>query len=486
MESQSQFQCSAPCKHDRIHLDDTARGRTSEFKRPTKNQRLKDASTNGVLPSTTRWPYVTGPAMFNDPNTFPAPLLLAGYYLDLDPKQTPQTVKDWLEAEYRNPVTTQRQSIYLVGSPSIGGNLAQMTDWSLPMSLHEGDKEQVTLAWPKLEKLQDYVSAFYHGMEVKTLTDTFSWQPFDHNKAQKKTHSSRYAHPKEQLVGLKSPHQIVGVRCRPSPDGVSRMQVNLQDIVGALMPNIPENAYAMLMLLNLDMYEDEDEIFTSGRAYGSSRVAVVSSFRDNPLLSSDDGQHRWPASHCAFFTEGKTSQKHQMPRTHPKTRGGNASLPSWGPIHSAVRDAATHQYAFDLTNHANDEHHHVEWLSRTAQTVTHELGHCLGIGHCPYFACVMQGCASSDEAIRQPPYLCPICLEKVSLALFQHENLAGTIDTNELNGHHPRQVYVRRRYAALLAVCERWAKADSSSSMFVGLKAWLELVLTSSMLVPAE
>jgi archaemetzincin len=312
-------------------------------------------------------------------------------------------------------------------------------------------------------------------MRVEMLTDAFSWQAFHEEIVPKKrTCSSRRANLKEQLVGLKTAHGTVGVRSRPSPDGVSRMQVNLQDIVGALKPGIPKDAYAMLMLLDLDMYEDEDEIFTAGRAYGSSRVAVVSRFRDHPLFSSDNGQHRWPASHCALFTEAEAPHGRQIHRAHAKTRSGKALEQPRGPMRSAVHEAARRHTLGQLNLQPLDgPGHHVEWLSRTAQTVTHELGHCFGIAHCSYFACVMQGCASSDESIRQPPYLCPVCLEKVSWAVFRQ--MAGTFDTGELNEDEQRRVYVRHRYQALLVVCERWAKMDPSSSLFVGLKAWLEL-----------
>jgi archaemetzincin len=192
----------------------------------------------------------------------------------------------------------------------------------------------------------------------------------------------------------------------------------------------------------------------------------VSSFRDNPLLTPDDGQHRWPASHCAAFAT-RDSHTRQMARTHSKTRSGRAHLQSWSPMRSAVHEAARHLQPL------NGPGRRVEWLSRTAQTVTHELGHCFGIAHCSYFACAMQGCASTDESIRQPPYLCPICLEKVTWAVFRQA--AGIHDTGESTEHDQRQVYVRSRYQALLDVCEKWAKLDPSNSMFVGYKAWLEL-----------
>lgn len=60
---------------------------------------------------------------------------------------------------------------------------------------------------------------------------------------------------------------------------------------------------------------------------------------------------------------------------------------------------------------------HALWFSRLARMVSHELGHCLGMAHCVYYACNMQGTAGMKEDLRQPPYLCQVCEAKVSHAI---------------------------------------------------------------------
>lgn len=52
-------------------------------------------------------------------------------------------------------------------------------------------------------------------------------------------------------------------------------------------------------------------------------------------------------------------------------------------------------------------------LRRAFQTLTHELGHTLGLKHCIYFSCLMQGANSLEEAERRIPDLCPVCLRKL-------------------------------------------------------------------------
>lgn len=115
---------------------------------------------------------------------------------------------------------------------------------------------------------------------------------------------------------------------------------------------------------------------------------------------------------------------------------------------------------------------YVEWLSRIGQTMTHELGHCFGLDHCVYYACVMQGCASSAEALRQPAYLCPICLEKVATAI----SSALIKDWEEL---HVRQRYATERYEAILKGCRLWDEQEDSV-FWVGYRVWLQETMSLS------
>jgi len=68
-----------------------------------------------------------------------------------------------------------------------------------------------------------------------------------------------------------------------------------------------------------------------------------------------------------------------------------------------------------------------------------------------YYACVMQGTASISEDARQPPYLCPVDLAKISRATGADEV---------------------QRYQQLLAFCDR-----HEGDMFSALGAWIRGVL---------
>ncbi|PNP57427.1 hypothetical protein THARTR1_02424 [Trichoderma harzianum] len=339
-----------------------------------------------------------------------------------------------------------------------------MQTWSVCTSENAATNRDMHAAEPpKLQDILEYLSAFFHGMDVKLFTNPFQWRKWD-----KYTGTVLKTPDTERRIGLMTPGQeLFGIRCRASPDGVSPMQVNLDDILDALADNIPPDAHSVMILLDMDMYEGDGDIFTAGRAYGGSRIAAVSLFRDHPLCAPRDDGHAWPASHCAAYIDQLCHQA-----SHPSTKQTKRQPPpsqrrdSGGPLHVAI-EAATHGECKMPSSEAPT----AQWLGRVVVTMAHELCHCLGLDHCTYFACAMQGCGSVDEAQRQPPYVCPVCLEKLCTAIGE-----GVVDGWEDEG--VRDGFVRERYEALRRVCGRW---DASvSRMFAGYKAWLDAVMERS------
>ncbi|PTB63146.1 hypothetical protein BBK36DRAFT_1102638, partial [Trichoderma citrinoviride] len=286
------------CRHSDVYVDASPHASKVGFKRATGRQRLLAATEHGRVRKTLE--LLTAREAFVDEMTFPGPLVLPDDDLAEDPDCPPQDLREWRDAETRNPVTPQRKTVYIVPSPSIAPEVSKMQTWSVRSTQAATSKHdmQATEA-PKITDLMEYLSAFFHGMPVKLFKPPFQWQKWNKYDGA----ISKSAHT-QRRIGLRTPgRRLFGIRCRASPDGVSPMQVNLDDVLDALAENIPADAHSIMMLLDLDMYEGDGDIFTAGRAYGGSRIAAVSLFRDQPLCAPPDDSHAWPASHCAKYVD---------------------------------------------------------------------------------------------------------------------------------------------------------------------------------------
>ncbi|RFU81017.1 metalloprotease [Trichoderma arundinaceum] len=453
------------CKHSHLYLDVSPHAPKAGFKRPTERQRILAATKDGRVGK--ELDVITRKQLFGDGMTFPGPLILPDDDLAEDPEYPPQDFREWRDDEERNPVTRERKVIYIVTSPSIEQGVSKMETWSACRSHSSTRQHDTAVEPPDAQDIMEYLSAFFHGMDVKLFKKPYHWQKWDKYDGAILKNSNT-----ERRIGLRTPTQeLFGIRCRASPDGVSPMQVNLNDVLDALAENIPPDAHSIMILLDQDMYEGDGDIFCAGRAYGGSRIAAVSRFRDQPTCTPQDDGHGWPASHCAAYIDQlcldgskPTAKKAKL---QPVQRKDDS-----GPLHSAIEAATIHPKSSIPAEALT-----VQWLGRLVVTMAHELCHCLGLDHCVYFACAMQGCCSVEEAQRQPPYVCPVCLEKIAATIGE-----GLVDgwDDEVKGKLIRERYMKERYEALRAFCEK--RGDPSlSRMFAGYKAWLDAVIKPSL-----
>jgi len=430
------------CKHFDLQVEVSPHAAEVGFIRPPLEKRIAATTRSGRVSKTKTADSVDG-SEGPSPFVFPGPLVLPNDALAYDPKEPPQSMRSWTQEKVRNRFVRNRKTLYVMPFPSIPDQLSFMKKWAIP-SPPSRNKAKVIgkIPAPKTEDIIDYLAAFYHPLPVKPFSSTVAFVPWNEDAA-----------TTPDQVGLQIGDEgITGVRTRPCPDGVFPRQLNLNDALDAVLEALPEDAYAVVLLLEQDTYEDDDDDYCCGRAYGSSRISVVSQARYHPALDARpegggavDSEHMWPASHCKAYV-----------RALLRVEGGNdgeaidvdmevGETPMGAAIHAAVKAGSPAKNLHGL------------WLSRLVRTASHELGHCLCLGHCSYYACVMQSSASTAEDVRQPPYLCPVCLAKVT---------AGLMDVTPRTSAKELQV---QRYKALMGFCERWTDV----SMFAGYRAWL-------------
>ncbi|KAJ5372307.1 Peptidase M54 archaemetzincin [Penicillium concentricum] len=415
------------CNHTSVCLASSPHAAVAGFRRQGQRQRLA-----AIKADNRSFPREDKLFLEEDDRAFPAPLLLPGDDLAGDPED-PQSFQEWVDGEHRNPVTAKQKTVYVVPSPQIDANVDFMQKWAIPKC----PDHELSMKPPSTKDVQDYLTAFYHGLPVKMMSpSTLRFIPWEEPKRnpQKKTGP--------QYLGLKYGDECVRIRSRTLSNGVYGGQVNLDDLLDTAISILPKDAYALLMLVEFDLYEDDDDEFVCGRAYGGSRVAVVSSARYNPILDTIldvERLHAWPASHCKQYMSAcawaEPSAKRQK-RSQINSRGSQNSTSE---VNGPVKDAVSVYRSLPEVD-SSPSLLSALWLGRVCRTASHELGHCFGIAHCVYYACSMQGTGSISEDARQPPYLCPVDLAKILCAT---------------------STSASQRYRALLAFCERPENSDT-------------------------
>ena len=494
---------TSTCKHDVLQLTPSPFAPLAGFEQTDMRARIAATTKSGRAPPDRNLPAsnskLTRQSQAESQN-FPAPLILPHDALNYEPEgdMPAQSLKSWLNAAIRNKITPARKTLYVGAAPRIGKEVEFMRDWvkpnvkqaesARPVKRAKKEKnngkntaDEVQLSPPTVDETISYLSSFYHGLPVKRLPTNLRWTAWEQGKS--RTVPSIDEIPK--YVALDYGKAATRVRARAAPDNMFAAQLNLDDILDAAIAMLPSDACAIVLLIDHDIYESPEDDFCAGRAYGGSRVSLVQTARYNPLLDEKIGivrGHAWPMSHCKCVVKDICDAEGDI-EINPPT-AAEIRLSKSGAMRSAI-DAVS-----DLK--AGETKAEVEslWASRVLRTVSHELGyvsnhsfvvslwillivinsHCLYLGHCQYYACIMQSTSSLQEDTRQPPSLCPVCLAKIAHAV-----------SAELMGQEsPQQqeLWTRERYTSLREFCVRKRQSVGETILWVGLEAWLNSMLS--------
>ena len=185
---------------------------------------------------------------------------------------------------------------------------------------------------PCVEGVKSYLAAFDDGLPVNLLPPLkrcfTAWK--DGESKPSKTKASSAIPP---FIGIDTFSECTCIRTRPTSNDAFPFQLNL-DLLDAAITMLPDDAYALLLLANHDLYEDDDDEFVQDRAYGGSRVAPISAARYNPGLNEKHGvqrEHSRPLSHrsaymksCGTDALGSTAR----PKKKIKAKNSDTNQPS--------------------------------------------------------------------------------------------------------------------------------------------------------------
>ena len=137
-------------------------------------------------------------------------------------------------------------------------------------------------------------------------------------------------------------------------------QIYVESVLNILKRSVPSDAHCLVAITLHDFYSDESDLFIAGLAHGNCHVAAFSFFRYDPRLElSEEFWYDW-----------------RLKKSKSKTMATIILL-------------------------------------RSCRLLTHEIGHLLGIDHCIYYGCLMNGSGHLEEDFSQPLFLCPVDLRKL-------------------------------------------------------------------------
>ncbi|THZ05963.1 hypothetical protein D6C95_02614 [Aureobasidium pullulans] len=227
------------CKHDRQMLQPSRVAQQIGDRRPNRLKRAKAAGLIDV-------------SLFQDAD-YPAPLVLPNDEIDFDPDYPPQSLSDWQKHITPKSLPFKRTKIYLVAPPG----------WTEKASFsYRNEWPHRHLLPPSSESIVEYLAAFYHGFEVLQLPkETLTFDEWIEEGV---------AEQSQSFVALNTGTESIRIRKRPMPNKGRGFQLNLNDLLDAAIAVLPDDALAPILHMDSDLYEDDDDDFVCGRAYGGS------------------------------------------------------------------------------------------------------------------------------------------------------------------------------------------------------------------------
>ncbi|CZR37343.1 uncharacterized protein FPRO_02397 [Fusarium proliferatum ET1] len=451
---------SDSCHHQAIYMNCSPAAANAGFVRPSPEQRTLAMSKIGRL---ARGAYLAKEDAVNDEQTFPGPLVLPGDHLAEHPREQGQACKDWLASEAtqkRFQEISARKKMYVFGPPSVKRLPEEMRSWSIPV-LPPGFPpcpDRWTWTLKQYKQLIVYLRAFYPTMPISQVAHTAYLELI---QGRRRVHFEDT--PQTSVIGFrgKDGRDTFEVRHRPSPDGLSKMQLNVSDLRTALAEIKAEPAHSVVMVLNHDLYEDEEGSYITERVWVEDGVAIVSTFRRNPCFDRMAGVnrlHRWPASHCQAYVDESLQVLND---TKDSTTRNHLSFEAFGKTPSDSALGLAIKAANQAGQPSSMEDLSYLWFARVLVAVSREAARCFGLQNCTYYACLMQGVSGMRQAGEIPPYLCPVCYSKLGseLVLLKPVYRRGIEREDAWLGEH---------YAELKAFCSKWNKIPH----FAAFEAW--------------
>ncbi|KAF5976124.1 hypothetical protein FBULB1_7112 [Fusarium bulbicola] len=448
------------CDHQTTYVDCSPAAVSLGFARPPPEERTLAMSKTGRLARA----YLAKEDGAFDEHVFPAPLVLPGDHLAEDPMEQGQSSKDWFAMETtqkRCQEISSKQKVFVYGPPSVKLLPVEMQSWTqpvLPQGFPQGPERWTWLLKMK-NQLAAYLRAFFTTMQVTQYSGTADFLPI---QGRKRVHFADT--PPRSVVGfiLRDDRYTFEIRHRPSPDGLSRMQLNVSDLRTALVRFKVPPAHSVVLVVNHDLYDEDEGAYLTDRFWAADGIAIVSTFRYNPSLdglAGVDRLHRWPSSHCKAYLDARcqvlaedkdsTTRNHLAFKAFGKPPGDSAlSLAI-----QAANQAGQPSSMEDLSN---------LWFARVLIAVSRETAHCFGLQNCTYYACLMQGVRGPRQAGEIPPYLCPVCYSKLASELV-------LIQPMSKRGIEREKAWLGEHYAELKAFCSKWNKIPQ----FAAYEAWL-------------